>query len=60
MLNRLSLRYCIRLLVKPSIVMVFLYICSIPDDLYFNPPIWFYISMFILILISNLYDDFKK
>lgn len=49
----------IQLLLRPLLAVAFLYLCSLPEDLYFDPPRWFYVAMFLIALTSTVYDRVK-
>ncbi|KUE79700.1 hypothetical protein [Aeromonas schubertii] len=54
------IKTAIQLLFKPLLAVAFLYVCSLPDSLYFDPPMLFYVAMFLLILATTVYQRVKR
>ncbi|HDX8643541.1 hypothetical protein ACK32P_07420 [Aeromonas dhakensis] len=48
-------RTLIQLLLTPLLAVAFLYLCSLPEDLYFDPPLLSYIVMFLVTLAGTAY-----
>ncbi|MDX7780051.1 hypothetical protein SJR98_18380 [Aeromonas hydrophila] len=51
------IRTLIQLLLKPFLAATFLYLCSLPENLYFDPPLWSYVVMFLVTLVGRLWQD---
>ncbi|MDH0239435.1 hypothetical protein ACSZM4_20040 [Aeromonas caviae] len=49
----------IQLLLTPLLAVAFLYLCSLPEDLYFDPPLLSYAVMFLVTLAGTAYGRFK-
>ncbi|HDX8355421.1 TPA: hypothetical protein RQM97_003443 [Aeromonas dhakensis] len=49
------IRTLIQLLLTPLLAVAFLYLCSLPEDLYFDPPLWSYVAMFLVTLAGTAY-----
>ncbi|WOX47181.1 hypothetical protein R2B70_13240 [Aeromonas sp. XH] len=45
----------IQLLLKLLLAVTFLYLCSLPEDLYFDPPLWSYVVIFLVTLAGTAY-----
>ncbi|WP_338884164.1 hypothetical protein [Aeromonas hydrophila] len=49
------IRTLIQLLLTPLLAVAFLYLCSVPEDLYFDPLLWSYVAMFLVTLAGSAY-----
>lgn len=49
------IRTLIQLLLTPLLAVAFLYLCSLPEDLYFDPPLLSYVVMFLVTLAGTTY-----
>ncbi len=49
------IRTLIQLLLKPFLAATCLYLCSLPENLYFDPPLLSYVVMFLVTLARTAY-----